>query len=90
LVIELTGANSRIIFAPLPADDPKQRQPDISKAKASLGWERNTQSQERLKLTIAYFDQPLSGGYSPTMPARGANQITLVGRPSRVAALVLA
>ena len=46
---------------PLPADDPKQRQPDISLAQKELGgWEPKTQLEEGLKKTIAYFDQILS------------------------------
>jgi UDP-glucuronate decarboxylase len=56
-VIELTGSNSRIIYLPLPQDDPKQRQPDISLAKEKLqGWEPKIQLREGLQTTIAYFD----------------------------------
>ena len=60
LVIELTGAKGKLVFAPLPQDDPRQRQPDISKARATLGWEPKTQLREGLIKTIAYFDQLLS------------------------------
>ena len=59
-VIELTGAKSTLTFKDLPADDPKQRQPDISKAKAALGWEPKVQLREGLAHTIAYFDELLS------------------------------
>jgi UDP-glucuronate decarboxylase len=59
-VIELTGAKSSLTFKDLPADDPKQRQPDISKAKAALGWEPKVQLREGLTHTIAYFDELLS------------------------------
>jgi UDP-glucuronate decarboxylase len=57
-VIELTGASSMLIFMPLPADDPTQRQPDITLAKHELGgWEPKVQLEEGLLKTIAYFKQ---------------------------------
>lgn len=60
-VIELTGSKSKLIKQPLPADDPKQRRPDISLAQKELdGWTPRTQLDEGLKKTIAYFDQVLS------------------------------
>jgi UDP-glucuronate decarboxylase len=55
LVLKLTGSSSKLIFAPLPADDPKQRQPDITKAKQALGWEPKVKLEDGLKETIAYF-----------------------------------
>jgi UDP-glucuronate decarboxylase len=55
-VIELTGSRSTLIYQPLPADDPKQRQPDISQARAILGWEPIVALREGLTRTIAYFD----------------------------------
>lgn len=59
-VIELTGSKSKIIHLPLPQDDPKQRQPDISLAKEKLnGWEPKTQLKEGLKKTINYFEHYL-------------------------------
>jgi dTDP-glucose 4,6-dehydratase len=51
-VIELTGADSKIVFEALPTDDPQVRQPDISKAKEILGWEPTIELREGLKLTI--------------------------------------
>jgi len=54
-VIELTGSESKIVYEPLPADDPMQRQPDISLAKEELGWEPNIQLREGLVKTIEYF-----------------------------------
>ena len=54
-VIELTGSSSKIVEEPLPQDDPKQRQPDISKAKRELGWEPNVQLEQGLTKTIDYF-----------------------------------
>jgi UDP-glucuronate decarboxylase len=55
-VIELTGSRSELVSNPLPSDDPKQRKPDISLAKAKLGWEPKIPLAEGLKHTIAYFD----------------------------------
>ncbi len=54
-VIRLTGSKSKLRFEPLPQDDPKQRQPDISKAKSILDWEPKIQLEEGLKLSIDYF-----------------------------------
>ncbi len=60
-VIELTGSKSKIVFRPLPADDPKQRQPDITKAKTLLnGWKPVVQLEEGLIKTINYFQKELS------------------------------
>lgn len=59
LVIEMTGSKSKIIKMPLPSDDPKQRKPDISKAKEILDWEPHTQLREGLGKTIEYFEQLL-------------------------------
>jgi UDP-glucuronate decarboxylase len=55
-VIDLTGAKSKLVKRPLPADDPLQRKPDITKARKLLGWEPTIQLDEGLKKTIAYFD----------------------------------
>jgi UDP-glucuronate decarboxylase len=54
-VIALTGARSEIVRKPLPSDDPIQRQPDISLARAHLGWQATTELDEGLRRTIAYF-----------------------------------
>jgi UDP-glucuronate decarboxylase len=55
-VIELTGSRSKIIFQPLPQDDPRQRKPDISVARRELnGWQPNIQLAEGLQRTIEYF-----------------------------------
>ncbi|MDO9136618.1 MAG: GDP-mannose 4,6-dehydratase, partial [Lutibacter sp.] len=59
-IIDLTGSDSKIIFMPLPKDDPKQRQPNIELAKEKLnGWEPKIQLKEGLEKTIAYFDKIL-------------------------------
>ena len=55
-VIELTGSSSKLEFRPLPQDDPKQRQPDISVAQRELNWEPSVQLREGLVDTIAYFE----------------------------------
>ena len=57
LVIEMTGSKSKLAFLPLPTDDPKQRQPDISKAKAELGWDVSVPLRAGLEKTIAYFSE---------------------------------
>lgn len=55
LVLKLTNSKSKIEYLPLPEDDPKQRQPDISKVKKMLGWQPKVPLQEGLKKTIEYF-----------------------------------
>lgn len=52
----MTGSRSELIFEPLPEDDPKQRQPDISKAKQVLGWEPVVELEDGMRQTIAYFE----------------------------------
>lgn len=59
-IIELTGSTSRIVYRPLPADDPRQRQPDISLAKQMLDWEPRVSVDEGLKQTIDYFRSVLT------------------------------
>ncbi|MGD8568900.1 MAG: SDR family oxidoreductase [Gammaproteobacteria bacterium] len=60
LVVEMTGTQSKIIYEPLPFDDPRQRQPEISLAKTELGWEPDVPLKEGLVKTIAYFDDLLA------------------------------
>jgi dTDP-glucose 4,6-dehydratase len=54
-IIKLTGTNQKIVHRPLPKDDPKQRQPDITKAREILGWEPKVNRAEGLKITYEYF-----------------------------------
>jgi len=64
-ILRLTGARSEIVFRPLPVDDPKVRQPDITRARALLGWEPRVDTDEGLKLTLEWFSEALrrrSGG----------------------------
>lgn len=63
LVIELTGSVSKLVFKPLPSDDPLKRKPDTGLAKALLGWEPTVQIREGLTQTISYFDAALVDGY---------------------------
>jgi UDP-glucuronate decarboxylase len=64
-VIALTGAKSKLVKRPLPADDPMQRKPNIDKAKAILDWEPTIQLDAGLKKTIAYFDDLLKRNIGP-------------------------
>jgi len=59
-ILTLSGSKSKLVFQPLPADDPKQRQPDIALAKAKLGWQPKVALDDGLKETIAYFRQLLA------------------------------
>jgi dTDP-glucose 4,6-dehydratase len=64
IVLELTGASSRLELRPLPVDDPKVRKPDISKARARLHWEPKVDLREGVTRTIAYFRTLVSAGVS--------------------------
>lgn len=58
-IIALTGSDSKIVYKELPTDDPKQRQPDITKAKEILGWQPAVSRSEGMKLTLEYFKKAL-------------------------------
>jgi UDP-glucuronate decarboxylase len=60
LVLKLSNSKSKIVYQPLPSDDPKQRQPDITLAKAKLAWEPKVKLEDGLKETIAYFKKLLN------------------------------
>ena len=62
LVIEMTASRSKLVYQPLPMDDPKQRQPDITIAQRDLDWSPQVALREGLRQTISYFDTMLSGG----------------------------
>jgi UDP-glucuronate decarboxylase len=68
-VLDLTGSKSNKIHRPLPSDDPKQRQPDITKAQAEFGWAPKVQLREGLGRTIKYFEELLAEG-DPLMVGR--------------------
>jgi dTDP-glucose 4,6-dehydratase len=59
LVLKVTGSTSPITFEPLPQDDPKQRRPDISRARQLLGWEPKIDLEQGLKLSMSYFQQAI-------------------------------
>jgi dTDP-glucose 4,6-dehydratase len=59
VVLEVTGSDSKLVYLPLPQDDPKQRCPDISKAKALLGWEPKIDLRTGLRLSLEYFRESL-------------------------------
>jgi dTDP-glucose 4,6-dehydratase len=63
LVLELTGASLPLEHRPMPADDPKQRKPDITIAKRDLNWEPKVQLREGLEKTIAYFREAVASGH---------------------------
>ena len=77
LVIELTGSRSKLSYLPLPQDDPRQRQPDISLADTELDWQPTVPLREGLRHTIAYFDRLLS-----TRPNGKANELSALSRAS--------
>ncbi len=60
LIIRMTGSTSRIVYRPLPTDDPKVRQPDITRARTLLGWEPKVSLEQGLAATIAYFRMKLT------------------------------
>ena len=60
MIIDLTGSRSKIVLNPLPEDDPRRRQPDISLAKRELDWRPTTKLSDGLKSTIAYFEDRMA------------------------------
>ena len=70
LVIELTGSKSRLSYHPLPQDDPKQRQPDITLANESLDWRPRIGVEQGLQQTIAYFQERLSEQAGDLVPRK--------------------
>ncbi|SEC52210.1 UDP-glucuronic acid decarboxylase family protein [Terriglobus roseus] len=59
-VLEVTGSSSKIVYRPMPTDDPKQRKPDITKARAILGWEPTVNLREGLEMSMDYFKQRIA------------------------------
>ena len=77
LVVELTGTKSSIVYEPLPKDDPKVRKPDITRARAMLGWEPKVHVRDGLARTIEYFQRQFG---TQMMAPRAPRQ-----RPARTA-----
>lgn len=77
MILALTGSDSPLIMRPLPADDPRQRRPDIARARAALGWEPTIRLREGLSRTIAYFDGLLGGAANPVLPLAMPGDIIL-------------
>lgn len=67
-VLEITGSQSKIVFAPLPQDDPKQRRPDISLALQNLAWKPKIDLSEGLRTTAAYFEGQIAGSKVEPVP----------------------
>jgi dTDP-glucose 4,6-dehydratase len=77
LVVELTGTSSPIVYEPLPKDDPKVRKPDITRARAMLGWEPRVHVRDGLARTIEYFKQQLgSAMMAPRAPRVRAHPVS--------------
>ena len=70
MVVRLTGSPSKIVQAPLPQDDPRQRKPDIALARKALGWTPAVGLEQGLQKTIAYFDGLIGKGAYPERPRR--------------------
>jgi UDP-glucuronate decarboxylase len=64
-IIATTGSKSKIVFKPLPVDDPMRRKPDITKASSELGWSPKVNFDDGLKRTIENFDKRLKNGEKP-------------------------
>lgn len=73
MVIDLTGTRSRLVFMPMPSDDPKKRQPDITRARAALDWQPTVPLRAGLLRTIAFFETVLNGGSRLTAAAMTGN-----------------
>jgi UDP-glucuronate decarboxylase len=87
MVIELTGSRSKLVSLPLPADDPRQRRPDITRARAQLDWEPKIELETGLRRTIDYFDKLLrkrphapAEVHMPTLPIEALHTFQALGR----------
>ena len=81
-IIEMTGSKSKIVFKPLPEDDPKQRQPDISLAKQELDWRPYVDLDEGLKYCINYFNKIISGARKSKISIESLAQKTAISKLS--------
>jgi UDP-glucuronate decarboxylase len=77
-VLRMTGSKSRIVYRPLPIDDPRRRRPDIGRAKALLGWQPKVPLQEGLEATAAWFDEEQSRSRRPAVAKRAEQRDLIV------------
>jgi dTDP-glucose 4,6-dehydratase len=70
MILEIAGSRSGIVYEPLPEDDPKQRRPDITRARETLGWEPHVTAEEGLKLTFKWFAQSLRRSEAASLPGQ--------------------
>ncbi len=71
-IVRMTGSSSKLVYRPLPTDDPKVRQPDITRARTLLGWEPKVTLEQGLTSTIAYFRQKLGVGRRSALALSGS------------------
>jgi dTDP-glucose 4,6-dehydratase len=71
-IVRLVGSSSKIVYRPLPVDDPKQRQPDITRARTLLGWEPKVSLEDGLRTAIEYFKSKVTERRVPTADPPGA------------------
>jgi hypothetical protein len=77
LILDLTGSRSKIIYLPMPEDDPPRRRPDISEAERVLNWRPTVGLREGLEMTIAYFSKTLPESYSALVAANNGYDLAL-------------
>jgi UDP-glucuronate decarboxylase len=93
LILTLTGSRSRLVFLPLPSDDPTQRCPDIGLARQQLGWQPRVPLRQGLQRTIIYFDRLLAAQARPRRRTRrtakqrlavaeGSTAVLAIGEPA--------
>ena len=80
-LVEMTGSASPLRFLPLPADDPRQRRPDISKARELLGWQPKIELREGLERTIDYFERAMRAAGRPTRAHRPSSAGVALAAP---------
>jgi UDP-glucuronate decarboxylase len=73
-IVRLVGSKSKVVYRPIPVDDPMQRKPNIDVARSALGWNPTVAVEEGLLRTINYFDRLLSGGADQDLTSQGASR----------------
>ena len=82
IVTDLVGSRSKVVYKPLPVDDPRRRRPDIAQAEAALGWSPQVELAVGLRRTIAYFDQQLRNGHLDRTNGQPHSVDALLVRPA--------